>query len=419
MSEQGYFVLPEHGLATTTGAQAGDWSGGPVLVGEVTCPRLACLSQDCDARAPEDGGVAACFAHTVTGATLASGCLTFDTAGQVVWALEPIACQPDVDAGVALVGDRFVFQAVSAGDVVTERRLPMEELAAAFLADGGVIAVPEVPGDLAAPRDELRIVEGGFATPSAVLVAVESGAVVAVEGDSLVVEDVAPTPEAVRVSNGWLVDADPGATAMLRLQTNAASFDVASIQGVPLSAAASMTLYAFYWSSPDAPGSTAPAGVHALVRDGAGRPLDGAPVEWTLVQGDVALSDSLLGLAGGAAPEGNVHRAPWLLVSDACRPPSARVGTASALLRARLGDLQQDLWLTWTLVPDLDRDNPWLGLPSTAAVDDEGFTRDPACLPAPACGCAAAQGTRRAPLTGACVLLVLAALLACAKRRPS
>ena len=292
VSEQGEFMLEDHGLATRTGFLPAGWSGGPVLVGERTCPDLVCLLQDCNERAPEDGGVAACFSHSVSGASFADGCLDFDAPGEVIWALDAVACQPEPDAGVPLVGDRFVFRAVGPEAVVPVQAPQIEALAAAFLADGGVIAEPAAPADLAAPRDELCIVEGGRAPVSAVLLAVEDQAAVAVEGDSLVVEDVAPTPESVRVQDGWLLEADPGATASLRLLTNAASFDVARIEGVPLGEAASMSLFAYYWTSPDEPGATAPAAAQALVQDAQGRPLDGAPVEWTLVQGDLALARS-------------------------------------------------------------------------------------------------------------------------------
>ena len=418
VSEEGAFVLEEHGMATSTGYLPSVWAYEPVLAGEVTCPTLVCNQQDCAERAPADGGVAACFAHTVTGATVVGGCLTFDAEGVAIWALEPIACQPDVDAGVPLVGDRFLFGVVGPEDVVPEQAPKVEALAEAFMVDGGVIAEPATPADFAAPRDELFIVEGGLAPVSAALIDVESGARVAVEGDSLVLEDVAPTPASVRVQGEWLLEADPGATAALRLVTNTARFDVATIEGVPLSAAASMSLFAFYWTDDEHPGATAPAAVHALVHDAAGRVLDGAPVEWTLVQGDLAISDLYRELGGIGGDDGvTVRRGPWMLVADACRPPSQRVGTTTALLRARLGELEQDVRLTWTLVPDVEGTTDWIGIPRTAATEDEGFTRDPACPPGPACGCASAPANAPAPLLAAGAVVVLASVCARAKRR--
>jgi len=416
LSEQGSFMLEEHGMATISGYLPSGWTDEPVLSGELTCPTLVCQQQDCSERAPEDGGVAACFAHTVTGATMTDGCLDFDAAGDVVWALEPIACQPDVDAGVPLVGDRFLFRAVAQDAVVPEQAPQLPALAEAFMADGGVIAVPEPPADFAAPRDALYIVEGGAAPVSAALIEIASGAHVALEANSLVLEDVAPTPEAVRNLSGWVVAADPGATATLRLVTNRARFDVASIEGVPLAAAASLSLYAFYWTSPEQPGSTAPAAVHAIAHDAAGLPLDGAPVEWTLVQGDLAISD-LVGAFGGAAAEPPLHRGPWHLVADSCRPPSARAGTSTALLRARLGELSQDLRLTWTIARDLESSGSWFGIPPTAPAEDDGFTRDAACPPGPACGCSsAARGARTSLLGAAALAAALLGVLARATR---
>lgn len=419
VSEQGHFRLEDHDLATRTGFFADGWWGGPVLVGERTCPQLACQQQDCSERAPEDGGVAACFAQTVSGAAFAEGCLTFDTPGDVIWALEPVACQPAPDAGVPLVGDRFVFRALGPEAAVAQQGPRIEQLAVEMMADGGVLADPAPPADLAAPRDELRIVEGGQAPVSATLTAVEVQDLVAVEGDSLVVEDIAPTPDSVRVRSGWLIEAEPGATAALRLVTRSASFDVASIEGVPVAEAASMSLFAFSWTSAESPGVTAPAAAHALVLDPRGRRLDGAPVEWTLVQGDLAVSNLYSVFADADDEDDRVRRGPWMTVFDGCRLPSTRAGTATALLRARLGELQQDLRFTWTLPPDQQGNGGWLSMPPTTPEEDQGFTRDPACPPFPACGCASTRtGGRAPPLSAAGPVAALLAVLLWLRRRP-
>lgn len=416
VSENGSYGLEGHGLATRLGFMPDVWMGAPVLVGERTCPTLACRQDGCGERIPADGGIDACVEQTVTGATRIDACVTFDTPGSVVWQVVPVACQPEPDAGVPLEADRFLFQALAAGEVVAEQRASLEETAGGLL-DGGVISVePAPPTGFGAARPELRIVEGGQAPVTAMLRAVDDGRLVAVEGDSLVLEQVTPTPQSVRVLDQWFLEADPGASARLRLATGTTSFDVATVEGVPLADAVSMELIAFYWGAPSALGERAPLAVHALVRDATGRVLDGAPVEWTLVQGDLATNSLTVELVGQSDDEDPVRRGPWVAVWDGCRPPSWRAGTTSALLRARLGALTEDVRLTWTLPPNLDgTQGDWMGTPSTLPADDEGFTRDPMCPPFPACGCASTRPGAGASLPVAAGLLAtLLAVMSCA-----
>lgn len=419
VSEQGRFLLEEPGLATRTGFLSDLWAGGPVLVGERTCPNLVCLQRDCDERAPEDGGAAACFEQTVTGATFAQGCVEFDAVGDVIWALEPIACQPLPDAGVPLESDRFVFRAVAAADVLAEEQPGLARVARDLLDAGSLVAEPALPAGFGEPRSEVAILEGGQEPVTAALLTIENQSLVAVAGNALALEEMAPAPQSVRVLDGWFLEADPGASATLRLVRATASFDVTTVEGVPLTDVASMSLVALYWSDPDNPGSRAPAAVHALVQDAAGRALDGAPVEWTLVQGEVATNSVYAQLSVMPGDEqGPLRRGPWLMIADLCRPPSWRAGAASALLRARLGALTRDVRLTWTQPPDRDVGNTWFGMPSTSPARDRGFTRDPACPPFPACGCASTRAdTRAPPAVAAGLLAALFALLWWAGRR--
>ncbi|WAS96228.1 MYXO-CTERM sorting domain-containing protein [Nannocystis punicea] len=145
----------------------------------------------------------------------------------------------------------------------------------------------------------------------------------------------------------WPVRVGAGERSTLTLEVGGAVLPVAEVVATPVEEAASIEIVAGYFGEPLA--------ARAVVRDGEGRVIVGAPVEWSLVEGELALEP----FAGFVPPE-------YTMIEDACVPPPSAPESRRAVLRARLGALSDELELEWTATP-----------PETTR--DEPFKPDPAC----------------------------------------
>jgi MYXO-CTERM domain-containing protein len=111
-------------------------------------------------------------------------------------------------------------------------------------------------------------------------------------------------------------------------------FPLAEVVATPAEEAASIEVVAGYFEGH-------PFGARALVRDGEGHVIYGAPVEWSLVEGELALHPFDI---TPLPPE-------YTMIDDACVPPPTAAEPRRAILRAQLGALSDELELEWTAMP--------------------------------------------------------------------
>lgn len=130
----------------------------------------------------------------------------------------------------------------------------------------------------------------------------------------------------------WAVRVGPGETSTITLEVAGAVLPVATVVATPVEQAASLEIVAAL--------AGAPFGARAVVRDAEGRVIVGAPVEWSLVEGELALT----AVNDFAPPE-------YRFIEDDCVPPPTAAESRRAVLRARLGALSDELELEWTATP--------------------------------------------------------------------
>ncbi|MFZ6181447.1 MYXO-CTERM sorting domain-containing protein [Nannocystis pusilla] len=145
----------------------------------------------------------------------------------------------------------------------------------------------------------------------------------------------------------WPVRVGPGETSTITLEVAGAVLPVATVVATPAEAAASLEIVAAL--------ADAPLGARAIVRDAEGRVLVGAPVTWSLVEGELALTT----ISEFTPPE-------YTMIADDCAPPPTAPESRRAVLRAQLGALSDELEIEWTVKPPEE-------------TSDEPFSPDPAC----------------------------------------
>ncbi|MES2641489.1 MAG: MYXO-CTERM sorting domain-containing protein [Myxococcota bacterium] len=375
--------------------------GGPFLAQTQLCPSFTSIADDF----PEGGGdITACFTDSLTGPVVDDGqCLTFTEPGAVEWTFTPTSCQAQ-DLGWVAVEDHVTLDVVAAADVEAYTPMIYEDYAERAQEEGGLVG--EIPGDWRHVEGEpWRIVAGETYALNARLRTRETGEEVAWSGGSYTPGWQAGALPNVAVRAPGVVEVTPwlGTRAGLTLFAGGASFPLAEVLSVPVSAAASLEIVHFYLPAREAPSFTIPYAARAVVRDGDGNLLFGAPVVWESGPIDVTTTTD----AYGTAQE-------YAFLYDACRDPSTVSGPQATTITATLGDLRAELDLTWT--PPLTEPDPeWEPSPSctaeTVVVENEQAAPIPPAHARAAAGC---SSTGTAP-TGAAVL-VLAALLARRRR---
>ncbi|MCY1058792.1 hypothetical protein [Nannocystis sp. SCPEA4] len=308
-------------------------SGVRALQGSQACFHFGLMDvNDLNVLAPD---VAACFDATIEGVPVHEGdCMVLEELAPLQIDFTPRAECPFPEIADSLVADRFVIEVVTGEELRAGFEWYLEHSALRWLTSAG-----QLPADLIPAADEpLRLVPGVEVVFPINLVdaAGERVAWDLTQGLASESRDGGPGRELPRVKDidsQWRVSIGPGEHSMMSLEIGDEVFPLAEVVATPAEEAASIEVVAGYFG--DAPGAA-----RAIVRDGEGQVIYGAPVEWSLVEGELALAP----LEGGAPPE-------YTVIEDACVPPPTAAEPRRAILRAQLGALSDEIELEWTVMP--------------------------------------------------------------------
>lgn len=304
-----------------------------------------------------------CYGITLDGQAVDYGsCVGLDELGEALFEYTPLATCPFEDVAPLLVPDRYRLAVIASEDVQRGRLEWWQEATAERLLDPGPRG--SFPADWIPAADEaLQLVPDVEVSFPVVLLDATGEHVAWDIGEGEVVEtrngelrSLAAIPD---YPGYFSVGIGEGERSELAFVGFGVERPVAEVVATPATAAASLEIVVGYGQGvePEPERWTEPYGARAIVRDGEGRVIFGAPVEWTLVEGHLVTGP--LDPELGTPPE-------YLGISDACEPPPAAPQARRATLRAELGALVDEVELEWTALPDEE--------PS-----DEPFMPDPAC----------------------------------------
>jgi MYXO-CTERM domain-containing protein len=302
----------------------------------------------------------ACYDATWSGAPLADACTVLEAPGERVVELTPRGdCRWDGLAGVA-VPDRFRLQVVGTEGLQGRLEWWQEHLAELYLVPG---PRGSFPSDWIPPIGEpLRLVPDVEVVFPVVLVDA-TGERVAwdfEQGRLLEYREGAAAREITSSEGDELfpVSIGAGERSTLALALPGVELPVAAVEATPVDHAASLELTVAYDPGGEPERWAAPYAARAVVRDAEGHVMLGAPVEWTLVEGHLAVISGDRGVVIGPSE--------YVSIADACVPPPSAPEPRRATLRVELGSLVDEVELEWTAFPEEE--------PS-----DEPFEADPAC----------------------------------------
>jgi MYXO-CTERM domain-containing protein len=358
-------------------------SGDRVLVGTRLCAQLGFANFGIDEGHLVDPSNEHCFSETLTGPVQvdAEECWTLDEPGEVVWEWTPTQlddCEP------TYMGDRMVFDVAAP---TGELRLGFDDwrlrVPIVFGVDPqGVVGL--APGRTLAdlredPGAERRVFAGQLDTPmlrldddlGRLFFADADVAYELIGEGAAAVEPYEPVdPEELsaetRKAGERPLTLDPDALARIRTTLpGGLVVESPELIAVPLTDASSLDLVVMLYDL----GS--PAFAYAEVRDEQDRVLHAAPIEWDVTEGALAVYPGNL---AGEARSGE-----YAQLGAECLPPSETVPVERhAVLRARLGDLEDSVELTWIeqpVEPD-DDDLPFEADEECMFADDEGDSAD-------------------------------------------
>lgn len=332
-----------------------------------------------------DGSFDQCYAITRNGEPFEDGsCATFDELGEVLFEYTPLDTCPFDDVVEQLVPDRYRLQVNAADGLRGRLEWWQERLAEIWLHPG---PRGSFPNDWIPTIDEpLRLVPDVEVQFPIVLVDAAAEHVAwDFEQGQLLESRGGATPRQLPPSaddSAYALSIGPGERSSLALALPGIELPVAEVIATPVDDAVSLEIVVAYdqgsEQGPDEWGE--PVAARALVRDAEGRVILGAPVEWTLVEGHLAVVPGTGDIVVGP-PE-------YLNIGDDCEPPPSAPELRRATLRAELGTLVHEVELEWTVLPDEE--------PS-----EDPFAPNPACqrggeadgLDDRGCGCAA-SGSR-------------------------
>ncbi|MFH1466119.1 MAG: hypothetical protein ABIO70_17170 [Pseudomonadota bacterium] len=413
-SEEEQWRFEDTGLVAGLSPGLGDDQS--VLPGTEVCPREPdWRGEDVEGWRDEDL-LAACVAQELTGPASfsvegAAPCIAMEAPGEVDWLLVPVACDAPFPEGGEPAADSVRFS-VADPAAVTSHVYQWPELS--ILNGGDEIEPPggfteddllEVGETFYVLGDQpVRLYVQLWDSDRAQPVAWPLG-----EGRAVVEEHVGRAmleEELVEggIDGGWIgLSLVEGSEVELGIRVGDEAFYGAAVQTVPASELASLTLVASYddFSLSDLEPGRFPSRARAILRDGAGHQVFGAPVAWRVTGGRLAVRP------GMAEADGELPGDDYAILSDACRRPSRLVGEHSVTLHASYGDLSDRLELTWNYperwLDDVTREElkAW----------DDNFEPDPWCT---GCGCSGRGAAGR----GALLLAPLGLLMGMRCRRP-
>ncbi|MEQ1564556.1 MAG: MYXO-CTERM sorting domain-containing protein [Myxococcota bacterium] len=322
-SDTGALTMTDVGMSTL----GSGFEHAPILAGSQTCPTIANFGS-------LDAGD--CFDVTsynlTSGSVTPGGCLNFEAPGEAAFDYAPNGACP-------WYGDRFTFQVVAGSEV--RGSLWMIEDSPGLLNEHGE------PLNAPAPSDGVfRIVEGspyGLFLGLTDLGGAEVGYSYRDLGADL--EQLVGDPPTLSMGTNRIdvrYRSGEVGSAGLIATLHDERWPIASVASAALSEVDSMELVLAYYRDPfDLQGplltpALKPAGARAVVRDGSGDLLFGAPVQWYVTQGPLAKLTH--GLPGQD----------YIALLDACSPPAAGEGSREAEVVAVLGGLRATATFRWT-----------------------------------------------------------------------
>lgn len=348
----------ENGSVTVHGYGIADF-GGPILAGTRVCPTIdVCKDNpDCPATAID------CLdQHADGGATIdAEGCLRLPTPGRVNWSFTPLTC--DIDPAVYQpVADVIAVDVVDGPEVHGDVS-QIEDTVEDYVASGDARLDPPNPDWRNPPGEPYRVVAGSPFQFEPFLALVD-GTHVAWPRDVTTFESEVRSGEMSLEMDGGLavVTLTEGTDADVVLAANDFRFAAAHVLGVGEDAPDSMEIVVGYALDVDSPAAV-PFGARAVIRDADGNLLYGAPVEWAVTDGALAVLD----------PDHDFPGLDYTYLIDACYTRPSRDGTRHAEIAARYDGIEGTAELDWTA--DV---STWL--------DDDDIAE--MCEGHPGCGCA-------------------------------
>ena len=396
-------------------------SGDAMLVGSRACTSIAVVILDDERDALlsyERAAARACYSESVVGpAELdADDCLHFNGVGEVSWSLTPTG---ECD----YLADQLRFNAVAAGpglrlgfdDWTVRAPAHLSEYYTVIgLAPGRSLA--DLREDPSAPRlvvaaqldaPTLRLDDGDtrvFWTEPEVSLALLGEGVTVVEPIDTGWEVAEPIREFRMPGEQPLLLAPGGVARIEATLPDGQVLESPEIIAVPPTVAASLDLIVMV--DPNGPGFA-----FAEVRDAQGRVLHGAAVEWSVREGALAVTPGSLGSTVRTADYASLD-------GYGCEPPSTMPTERHAVLRARLGSLEDTVELRWTPAPSLPPNGhaeppplqPFTPAPNCLFGDDD----EPSAEPSAEHGCGCTSTTDSSPIS---LLLALAGLALIRRRR--
>ncbi len=354
-------------------------SGDAVVAGSRFCPQITrMLSVDVEQSDFDD-----CFALSAEGPALidADDCIQFeDASGLAVLRMSSQTC-PFGLAVEPLADDSLRFAVTEPASA----QLDYFRLDRAF-ADGAPVQVDaELPPPSAGP---FRLVG---ASAMALEFSDAAGAGLYWTDDAVELERDGQPLEL----QGDNVQLDPPAadpfSITARVGASQGGFTLGPFEAATASEAATLELFPIITQSGD---SLVPEAVRAVVRDAEGRVLYGAPVEWELTRGELALTPDPL--SDPPPPPSAPLIGDLIAAADACEPPpTGRARERSATISAAIGQASASIELVWERAP-------------VEADDEEPFVPSAYCRePTRSCACSSRTG-RAPPAWGLAALSLLA-----------
>jgi uncharacterized protein (TIGR03382 family) len=294
------------------------------------------------------------------------------------WAFEPVACAENAE-GWALEADQLSFVGVAASEAEARIELPYEETLRDLVAGDQIPsyrttdASGGVPGDVApADGEPYRILVGGEAQIFVVLEDNGGAAVMWPKTATVrLLADEGGVPEQASIDgSAAIVSPEAVGAGSVTLEVGETLFEAGTWEAVEASEAASIEIIVAIGEDGEAVG---PVAARAVVRDEAGNPLFGAPVEWGVAKGGELSVEPMVD------NEGRGDRSYVNLDGGRCLAPDEREGDHEAVLQARFGKLHDEVELQWHNLAPEDPDQEW--------------SRPAECLePVKACGCDSSGG---------------------------
>jgi len=349
MSEEDQWKFEEPALVTD--ALEGFQNDYPVLAGTAICPAVTYegdVPEGFDAAQVRDE----CVDDTVDGPGSFDGqCLVLQEAGEVTWYLDPTDC-PVQEAGLDLVADRVVFEVADPEGLEAELQQWVEQYA-----EEALDPIPAFPQNWTNPPGEpFRVVAGQPVSFYARLRDRGAGETVAwrstdgslsaatLAGDFHKLDDIGDP--------GWIgLQLDEGAAVDLTLAVGDHEWTAGQLEAVSGDSVTSLEIVAGYLVYDE--GKKLPYGARAVLRDAGGNLVYGAPVQWKVVEGALAVYAGSYGDEPPALPGLD-----YAAFADECVPPSERDGTRSVSLEASYGELSDRVELTWD-APAVEDDQDW------------------------------------------------------------